>query len=206
MRSLTLVLAFACYADPPPKCIVKITQGDKYTSGAAYAMKSVKNTNGVLILTCAHNRDNEQEVKVYWPGVVAASVGKVIAVDEDRDLAVIRVEDSWPGMKFYPIIPKDRPELVPRSEVRLTGYGANGYYSRHTVVLGAGEFNSRRLIRTEAVARKGDSGSPVIMNGWLCGVMQAGMTGASSATNAGEALFLGHREIWEFLEENELKP
>lgn len=158
----------------------------------------------VFILTCAHGKEADDEMIIWWRGnTTTPAHGKVVAHDAKKDLALVQCTDHWPKMTPPHVIPADVTQPKPGDKVAQFGYGNRQYRKIESKIIrdewGKWDDGSVRLTtRTEGNSYPGDSGGPIIWNGWLVGV-------TSSFYNANRSHDCGYVrsvEIREFLKAN----
>jgi S1-C subfamily serine protease len=154
--------------------------------------------DGKRILTNAHVIENETFIQVLKYGDTKRYTAKVIAVDNDCDLAVLGVEDNDFFKDTMPLSFGKLPELG--DEVRVLGYPqggeklsiTKGVVSRIEVGKYAHSFRNLLDIQIDAAINPGNSGGPVISGGKIIGVAFQGITESQNIGYAIPVVIIGH--------------
>lgn len=197
----------------PPNYLVRMNGGGAITTGVCYSAPILYDKPGVNILTCAHGKDRKSKVLIRWPYDPRDSHGWVMGVDRKLDLAVVRVDDTWPEISSFPrILPEINDSLGPKVPILFAGYGPgenpfywvrDGQVVEQITVTSNPDGRTRTLTSTTMVGRPGDSGGPVFCNGWLVGIHHGQL---AKPEREGGSTFVGHKDIWRFLDGEDLKP
>ncbi|RPH56535.1 MAG: PDZ domain-containing protein [Chloroflexi bacterium] len=153
------------------------------------------------VVTNAHVVDKQTEIEVDFTSGYKA-FGKLVGVDQDSDLAIIKVDA--PAAEVKPLPLGDYNQLKVGQSVVAIGnpFGLNGTMttgiisalgrtqSSNREATAAGSFSVADMIQTDAAINPGNSGGPLFnLNGEVIGVNRSIVTGAfnslGQASNAG---------------------
>lgn len=207
----TILIAAMLCADPGAfSPVVKIDNDGGHSSGVVYHHYGEKKTQ-FLILTCAHGKKKDQRQNVWFGGTQnVMAEGRLLAIDQKRDLAVVYVEAAHLEKVRAMRIAKE--DLVAGERVRIMGYGVRAekrayFTDRQTTVVGLQQLNVqgnvRQRLRVKGETKPGDSGGVLVdANGELVGITNA----RSFDRRDVDGFFVTQADIKEFLAEEELLP
>ncbi len=146
----------------------------------------VVHSDGYLV-TCAHVVEGATEIKVRLDD--RTDDGRIVATDEDHDLALIRVSPG--GLPALPLAESDQVELA--QEVLAVGYPLSDVLGETVkvtqgTVAGIFEREGIKLFQIDASINPGNSGGPLVnQRGEVVGIASAKLTG-SEISNVGFAV------------------
>lgn len=217
MRPRTIALTFAlCLlvaltpsnlcADAPHDAIVRIV-AERNAGPPSVGTGTVISADG-HILTCYHVIRDAKEISISFAGRRLDLPAKVISISPDYDLAMLQLGGPIVGDTFLP--PSDQDPSAFSQSSTAYGYPANYAYSLHKIAVdamdpsytlsgdartddGKGRLFTRydiKLVTFTSVVNNGASGSPILFNGRVVGVISGSWSRDGSGAWAIPVMYL----------------